>query len=876
MTANGELILDPNRLGRIPSHGLPAELASGQGGLSAAAILAGGGQLGNSLGGLVQGQPQLADLAGTSGISDLLRSGQLSQHLLYPELSGSGIAAQRNSAIAEARQQLDVIAASEAAEARRNSQESMQSMRSDPSDAEKESSRVIPGPPQLMDVVVGREALLYSPKGNVHLQHLVQANVGEEIIPTELKRVKAKAILERMQLIGTRFLMKKEGDPHGHWHHLTDTEAQNIIYRGLCEEEKRIRVLLLSGVPSAASLSAGPVGLDVGATGMGLPLHRFAADPSAASLHAEAGKSVNVSQERNEPEGEPRKKKYKKRLRKIAEERRRMDANSEQKPLNGNSPNKVSLVKDEKVSTPHSSETSEHVADDNKSTFVKGPVTIRQYDVILGRGRGSFNHPGNKNLIHVMRSNKARYGMASKNEKIQMARDIVTDIQRKGGRFLKRHDDETWEIISNKYAYIKVGHGIRDLKDDNDASSADTEKRDGDRKKKRDRESPQNDDSSEHSQKYLKTQRLEGLKKSQMREQKRRAEDSPDGSISEKNADGIGYAENDKEKQAQSIKNRETDAEKKGRRSSFASIQTSEGSLHPRDIDVVCGRGKAFNRHAGNKKMQEAVTKIKYHYRDAASQEEKSRIAHAVLSEIQGCGGKFLKYDESTRKWQELEYKVALKKIYHSIRDALYNDRDFQLHEETIEANRRRHDSESKNDERRRSGGREMMSGHMGRHPAWSEFSDMEKTEAAILAARHQAHRDPRLSEHSGSRMFYGGVGDNMKNQLTGMLSNGSSFGERHMSLHDGHGQEAQARGAPRMHQLPMNASAHHLEHPSWGRSVHPHGGHMSLDQYRLLNDQMHGAVRIPSSQQDHHASGSQIPGSRMQHHQQYYGARRY
>lgn len=36
---------------------------------------------------------------------------------------------------------------------------------------------------------------------------------------------------------------------------------------------------------------------------------------------------------------------------------------------------------------------------------------------------------------------------------------------------------------------------------------------------------------------------------------------------------------------------------------------------------------------------------------------------------------RFLKYDESERGWVELTYKNALKKIYHSIRDSLYNDR---------------------------------------------------------------------------------------------------------------------------------------------------------------------------------------------------------
>jgi hypothetical protein len=33
-----------------------------------------------------------------------------------------------------------------------------------------------------------------------------------------------------------------------------------------------------------------------------------------------------------------------------------------------------------------------------------------------------------------------------------------------------------------------------------------------------------------------------------------------------------------------------------------------------------------------------------------------------------------MKYDDTSKQWCELEYKATLNKIYHSIRDALYND----------------------------------------------------------------------------------------------------------------------------------------------------------------------------------------------------------
>ena len=72
--------------------------------------------------------------------------------------------------------------------------------------------------------------------------------------------------------------------------------------------------------------------------------------------------------------------------------------------------------------------------------------------------------------------------------------------------------------------------------------------------------------------------------------------------------------------------------------------------------------------------MQEAVAKLKYQYRDALTHDEKSKIAHKVLHAVTDKGGRFMKYDDTSKQWCELEYKVTLNKIYHSIRDALYND----------------------------------------------------------------------------------------------------------------------------------------------------------------------------------------------------------
>jgi hypothetical protein len=71
--------------------------------------------------------------------------------------------------------------------------------------------------------------------------------------------------------------------------------------------------------------------------------------------------------------------------------------------------------------------------------------------------------------------------------------------------------------------------------------------------------------------------------------------------------------------------------------------------------------------------MKRIVRKYKYAYRDAKDQDEKASIANAVLATVQSNGARFLKCDASG-EWQELAFKVALKKVYHSIRDSIYNE----------------------------------------------------------------------------------------------------------------------------------------------------------------------------------------------------------
>jgi hypothetical protein len=205
---------------------------------------------------------------------------------------------------------------------------------------------------------------------------------------------------------------------------------------------------------------------------------------------------------------------------------------------------------------------------------------------------------GNKNLINVMRANKTRYAMSSKNEKIQMARDIVADIQNNGGRFLKRHKDDTWEIISNKYAYIKVGHGIRDLKDDDVnsvASERSREKAKSQNEKKRDRETSfQFDASISKNKKFARTDL------GRTTQTTREVGAGGTGTLMDTNMESPSY----KKELPPGTKLFDSDQAKEKGVNSDSKLSTAQAkkakNVHePRDVDVTCGRGKSFSNRGG-------------------------------------------------------------------------------------------------------------------------------------------------------------------------------------------------------------------------------------------------------------------------------------
>lgn len=94
--------------------------------------------------------------------------------------------------------------------------------------------------------------------------------------------------------------------------------------------------------------------------------------------------------------------------------------------------------------------------------ILKHNTHINDYDVLLGRGGATNNHPGNKHFRDQVSEHRKEYLTARKKEKIGIARRIVAIIQSNGGRFLKRTPTDDWVEVDDKRAQEKTSQALRE------------------------------------------------------------------------------------------------------------------------------------------------------------------------------------------------------------------------------------------------------------------------------------------------------------------------------------------------------------------------------------------------------------------------------
>ena len=117
------------------------------------------------------------------------------------------------------------------------------------------------------------------------------------------------------------------------------------------------------------------------------------------------------------------------------------------------------------------------------------------------------------------------------------------------------------------------------------------------------------------------------------------------------------------------------------RRKKEALVRTTSKNLDSAfgEYDILFGRGKSFQNHAGNIWCRQLVDDNLSRY-ELSSKREKTAIANEILETVQAKSGRFLKFEN--QKWIEVDVATSRDKISHMFRSRrrkLPDEEDEQL-----------------------------------------------------------------------------------------------------------------------------------------------------------------------------------------------------
>jgi hypothetical protein len=90
----------------------------------------------------------------------------------------------------------------------------------------------------------------------------------------------------------------------------------------------------------------------------------------------------------------------------------------------------------------------------------------REFDVVCGRGKGSYNRPGNLHMRRIVRTYIDEYLAAkSKLDKSIVLNKVLEEVRSQGdgsAMLVKQNKDGSWMEIGDDQAREKIGHAIRE------------------------------------------------------------------------------------------------------------------------------------------------------------------------------------------------------------------------------------------------------------------------------------------------------------------------------------------------------------------------------------------------------------------------------
>lgn len=102
---------------------------------------------------------------------------------------------------------------------------------------------------------------------------------------------------------------------------------------------------------------------------------------------------------------------------------------------------------------------------------------------------------------------------------------------------------------------------------------------------------------------------------------------------------------------------------------------SSTAAAPPRDMDIICGRGKDNTRHKGNLRFEGMIRNYMAKYKSCRSKIGKTNLTLDILADLRQEGVSFVKLNKLTGQWDDIGDKAARLKISQTFREIDSNPR---------------------------------------------------------------------------------------------------------------------------------------------------------------------------------------------------------
>jgi hypothetical protein len=331
----------------------------------------------------------------------------------------------------------------------------------------------------------------------------------------------------------------------------------------------------------------------------------------------------------------------------------------------------------------------------------KDCVIPKSQDVLFGRG-GMIRHPGNRLMLDLIDENLIEYFESSRERKRFIAEEIISKLSHKGGRFLRRGDNEDtdsvwWIEVPKEDAYEKVCRAFSTKKN--------SQKKDA----------PGNQGSNTivlttHSpvQQYQQYQEMRGdvslhqgtqivISESAQQQTWNNNHRSTSIVVSPPHqrrgvisTTPILPAASLTEGQKQPQSRLAVTAPSSANTSKHILVKRSPNEYHPKTPDVLFGRATPYRTHPGNQRMMSLVNSYMSEYSKHHLDNEKKRyIIEKIIDLITRGGGRFLRRNfdngngNSIAYWAEVSEQEAYDKVRKAFKTSKSNQAEYKRSHQT-------------------------------------------------------------------------------------------------------------------------------------------------------------------------------------------------